>query len=243
MKAFMNKKRGITKAVVTVGVVLSSLAVVVGLYVPTQVIAGGSTTTRPEIITSPATARDLLVQGNKRYYAGTFAKKDLTSTRRSYLSTNGQHPFAVLVSCSDSRVPPEIVFDQALGDLFVVRVAGNVVDADAIGSVEYAIDHLKVPYILVMGHEKCGAVTAAVYGSEAPGSIGSILTKIQPSVSKAKATGATGNDLIELTASENVKSVVAQLKQSPIVSEALTEGKINIQGSKYDLDTGVVSWY
>lgn len=198
---------------------------------------------RAETITSAEEAKKLLEEGNKRFVEDKAAKQDISSEKRKTLSTKGQKPFAIIVSCSDSRVPPELVFDQGLGDVFVVRVAGNVVDPIAIGSVEYAVEHLKAPFIVVMGHEKCGAVKATVEGGEAPGSIGAIVEKIKPSVEKAKATGATGDQLVEKAVDENVKAVIAELEKSPIIEEAVKGGKLTIAGAKYHLESGEVTWF
>ena len=140
---------------------------------------------RTEIISSSDTAKQLLIEGNARFISGKTLSKDLSSTRRIDLMKNGQHPFAVIVSCSDSRVPPELLLDQALGDLFVIRVAGNVITPVELGSVEYAVEHLKAPLVVVLGHEGCGAVTAAVQGGEIPGSISAITDKIKPAVDGA----------------------------------------------------------
>jgi len=182
----------------------------------------------------------LLVEGNKRFVTGSFAPKDAGAARRKELSAEGQKPFAVIVGCSDSRVPPEVLFDRSLGDLFVVRVAGNVVDPVAVGSVEYAVEHLGVPLVVVMGHEKCGAVRAAVDGGEAPGSIGSIVAKIRPSVDRARAAGAAGKDLYERTADENIKATVSALKESPVIKHFIEEGRLAVTGAKYRLESGEV---
>ncbi|GAW32237.1 carbonic anhydrase [Carboxydocella sp. JDF658] len=197
---------------------------------------------RPEIIKNPDEALNLLKDGNARFASDKVLPDNLGDERREELKKNGQHPFAIIVSCSDSRVPPEIVFDQALGDLFVVRVAGNVVDPVATGSVEYAAEHLGTPLIVVLGHEKCGAVTAAVKGGEAPGSIGSIVEKIKPSVEKAKATGLAGDQLVEKTAELNVEASMVELEKSPIIKELVEQGKLKIVGAKYHLGSGQVEW-
>lgn len=198
--------------------------------------------TRPDPVTSGEVAKQLLVDGNARFVAGSLANKDLGPTRRAKLSKDGQTPFAVIVSCSDSRVPPEEIFDQGLGDIFVIRVAGNVLDAVSTGSVEYAIEHCKSPLVVVLGHEKCGAVTAAVKGGEAPGSIGTIVKKIEPSVAKAKAANASGDQLIEKASELNVEATLAELEKSPVVKELVEQGKVTLAGAKYDLDTGKVEW-
>lgn len=189
------------------------------------------------------TARQMLVAGNYRFVSGNFAAKNLSVFRREELKKNGQKPFAIIVTCSDSRVPPELLFDQALGDLFVIRVAGNVVDPVAVGSVEYGAEHLGSPLIVVMGHEKCGAVKATVQGGEVPGSIGAIVSKIKPSVDKVKATGATGDDLAEKSADENVKAVIAELEKSPIIKERVEKGELTVMGAKYLIGKGTVEWF
>lgn len=198
---------------------------------------------RTEVITSPDAAKQLLDEGNARFVSGKTLSKDLSSARRIDLEKNGQHPFAVIVSCSDSRVPPEVLYDEALGDLFVIRVAGNVVTPVELGSVEYAVEHLKTPLVVVLGHEGCGAVTAAVQGGEIPGSIPSIVDKIKPAIDKAKASGATGSDLIEKSADINVQDAIQDILKSPIVKHAADTKQIKLLGAKYDLDTGVVKWY
>ncbi|MDR3585599.1 MAG: carbonic anhydrase [Desulfosporosinus sp.] len=198
---------------------------------------------RTEVITSPDAAKQLLDDGNARFASGKTLSKDLGATRRMDLEKNGQHPFAIIVSCSDSRVPPEVLYDEALGDLFVVRVAGNVITPVELGSVEYAVEHLKTPLVVVLGHEFCGAVTAAVQGGEIPGSIAAIVDKIKPAIDTAKASGATGNDLIEKTADINVQNAIQDILKSSIVKHAVDAKEVKVLGAKYDLDTGVVQWY
>lgn len=188
-------------------------------------------------------ALQLLVEGNKRFTQGNLAVKDMGAARREDLSTKGQRPFAVVVACSDSRVPPELLFDQALGDIFVVRTAGNVVDAIAVGSVEYAVEHLETPLLVVLGHEKCGAVKATVDGGEAPGSIAAIVSKIVPSVQKAQAAGTKGSDLYEAACRENIASTMADLEKSPIVEHFKKDGMLKIVGAKYHLASGEVKFY
>lgn len=186
-------------------------------------------------------AKQLLVDGNQRYVSGGVLKKDLGQARRTDL-LKGQKPFAVVLTCSDSRVPAELIFDQALGDLFIIRVAGNVIDPVTLGSIEYGVEHLGSPLIVIMGHSSCGAVKAAVDGGEAPGSIGSIVEKIKPSVEKAKASGAAGNALYQKSEDENILAAAADIKKSPIVSHLVEAGKVKIVNAKYDLGTGVVTF-
>jgi carbonic anhydrase len=185
----------------------------------------------------PVKAWEKLVEGNKRYYKDKMAHPRGNKKRRGEL-TKTQKPFAIILSCSDSRVPPELLFDQGLGDLFVVRTAGNVVDDVAIGSLEYAVEHLGVKLIVVLGHERCGAVSASVKGGEVPGHICAITNKIKPSVKAAKKQK---GDLVENTVKENVRSVVKELKTSkPILTEFIKKHGLKIIGARYDLDTGAV---
>lgn len=197
---------------------------------------------RTEVITSPDEAKKLLAEGNIRFTTGKPANKDLSSARREELVKNGQHPFAVIVSCSDSRVPPELLFDQDLGDLFVVRVAGNVITPVELGSVEYAVEHLKAPLVVVLGHEKCGAVTAAVQGGEVTENIEAIVKKIKPAIDKAKSGGTTEN-LVEKTADLNVENAIEDILKSNVIKEAVEAKHLNLLGAKYDLDTGEVAWF
>lgn len=193
---------------------------------------------RTEIISSPDEAKQLLLDGNGRFTSGKPLSKDLSSTRRADLMRNGQHPFAVIVSCSDSRVPPELLFDQALGDIFVVRVAGNIITPVELGSIEYAVEHFKTPLVVVLGHEECGAVTAAVHGGETRGSIGAIIEKIKPSVDSAKAMGLTDKDLIDLSTDINTQNALIDISKSPIIKEGVEVNQVKIIGFKYDLDEG-----
>lgn len=184
-----------------------------------------------------------LLEGNKRYVAGKAAGPDRSEKRRSEIA-NAQHPFAVILSCSDSRVPPELLFDQGFGDLFVVRTAGNVVDDIAIGSIEYAVEHLGVKLIVVLGHERCGAVDATLKGGEAPGKIKAVVDAIRPAVERAKAKGAGshGCDLLCSSVKINVKMVAEKLRaSSTVLAEFMEDGMLKEAGAYYDLDSGVVS--
>lgn len=197
---------------------------------------------RPETVEAEG-ALELLELGNGRFVDARLAKKDLGEDRRKTLAA-GQKPFAVIVSCSDSRVPPELIFDQGLGDIFVVRVAGNVIDEVGKGSVEYGVEHLGAHLVVVLGHEKCGAVSATVEGGDSTptGSIGSIISKIRPSSNKAKMTGASGEELIEATVDENVKESIRALETSPILDEAWRKGELTFVRAKYHLETGEVTF-
>lgn len=182
-------------------------------------------------------ARQKLLDGNKRYVEEKFSHPGQTAERRAEVS-KGQYPFAVIVSCSDSRVPPEVIFDQGLGDLFVIRLAGNILDDAALGSIEYAVEHLGVKYIMVLGHERCGAVGATVKGGEAPGHIGRLIEAIKPAVDKVRNDP---GDLLDNAVRANVLMVVQQLKSSaPILEEFVHKNGLTIEGARYDLDDGVV---
>ncbi|MDH4099136.1 MAG: carbonic anhydrase [Nitrospirota bacterium] len=189
---------------------------------------------------SPDEALKKLMDGNARYVEGKGKTADLSEVRRQEL-TKGQKPFAIIVSCSDSRVAPEHLFDQGLGDLFVIRVAGNVVDQDELGSVEYAAEHLGTQLIVVLGHEKCGAVKATIdTGGKADGNIGAIVKKIAPAVAAAKKT-AKGDDLLNACVQENAKKTARDLvSKSKILKHLAGEGKVKILVGEYMLSTGKV---
>lgn len=187
-------------------------------------------------------ALQLLRDGNKRFTEENLAAKDMGKTRREELVSKGQDPFAIIITCSDSRVPPELLFDQALGDLFVIRTAGNIVDPIAVGSAEYAIEHLGVQLLVILGHSNCGAVKATVDGGEAPGSIAAIVSKIAPSVQKARAAGAAGDELYETSCLENIKTVINEIMESHIVKHFIKDGKLTVIGAKYHLDSGKVEF-
>jgi len=184
-----------------------------------------------------------LLEGNRRYIAGTNSSTHRTAKRRTEVA-KGQHPFAVIVGCSDSRVPPEILFDQGMGDLFVVRTAGNVIDDMAIGSIEYAVEHLGTQLIMVLGHERCGAVDATLKGGAVGGKLKSVIDAIKPAVEKAKAKGQTphGCDLLCSSVKGNARMVAEALrKSSPVLTEAIENGMLRVVGAYYELESGVVS--
>ncbi len=149
----------------------------------------------------------------------------------------GQHPFAVILGCADSRVPPEIIFDQGLGDLFVIRVAGNILDDAILGSIEYAVEELGTSLVLVLGHERCGAVAATVKHAEVPGHISTLLSAIQPAVDRAKNES---GDLLDNAVRANIRLVVEQLKSSMPVAEFVQDDRLNVVGAQYNLDHGAV---
>jgi carbonic anhydrase len=184
----------------------------------------------------PEVAQKMLIDGNSRFISEKYAPRDLGQTRRSELE-KGQHPFAVIISCSDSRVPPELIFDQGLGNLFVVRVAGNVLDSIELGSIEYAVEHLGAKLIVVLGHEKCGAVKATVDGGDLPPNIKAIADKIQPAVVAAKA--ANSKDIYETATDGNIENMVSVIKTDSIIQHI---GNVKVVGAKYHIDSGVVEY-
>ncbi|AET67666.1 carbonic anhydrase [Desulfosporosinus orientis DSM 765] len=203
-----------------------------------EVLTSSPVYERTEVISSPNEAKQLLSDGNERYTTGKTLKKDISINKRSELLEKGQHPFAVIVSCSDSRVPPEILFDQALGDLFVIRVAGNVITPVELGSVEYAVEHLGTPLVVVLGHEACGAVTAALQAEGGHGNIGEIIKIIKPAVDKAKGMGLNDKDVLDKSIDLNVKNTREDILESPIIQERVKSNRLQIIGMKYDLDQG-----
>lgn len=185
------------------------------------------------------TPLERLKQGNERYVnSTTVCHEDWTAKRMALVSN--QKPFAIIVSCSDSRVPPEIIFDQTLGHLFVVRVAGNIVDDFAIGSIEYGVSVLGAKLILVLGHSGCGAVEAALKGMKFDNHIQEILDDIQPAVASIK--GKPANSL-ELAIKQNVRNVEKTLKGSqPVLAGLFSNGSLMIEGAYYNLETGKVEF-
>ena len=219
---------------------LASCLIAVSLLGANQLARAADPAHPEQPAVAPAEAIAKLKEGNGRYTNGKLQHPGQTTERRAEL-TKDQHPFAVIVSCSDSRVPPEIVFDQGLGDLFVVRVAGNVIDDHGLGSIEYAVDHLGARLIVVLGHQSCGAVKAAketiAAKSKAPGHIQSLVTAIQPAVE------ATAKGDLEATVEANVKNVVQAVRTStPILKPKVDSGEVQVIGGYYSLDTGAVTF-
>ena len=182
-------------------------------------------------------ALDRLLQGNRRYVSGEPQRPNQTAARRREVALE-QQPNAIILSCSDSRVPPELIFDQGIGDLFVVRTAGNVVDDVALGSIEYAVLHFHSPLLLVLGHQRCGAVTAAVQGGEHPGHIGTLIALIEPAV---RATEHEPGSHVNNAVAANVRGVVHLLaSKSEVMHQTQTSGALMIAAAVYSLDTGKV---
>jgi carbonic anhydrase len=180
-----------------------------------------------------------LQAGNAHHVAKRYQRPHQTAARQRELASS-QHPHAIVLSCADSRVAPEIILDQGLGDLFDVRVGGNVVSDVELASIEYAAAHLQTPLLVVMGHQKCGAVTAAADGGEAEGHLPSLIELIRPAVERAK--GQPG-DLIDNAVRINVENVVKLVRGSkPVLAPLVDRGALTVVGSVYSLDSGKVTW-
>ncbi len=194
---------------------------------------------------TPDQALAALKQGNRRFLAGEPVRTDPSGRRRLEIA-RAQFPIAVLVSCSDSRVPPELLFGRGLGELFIIRNAGNTIDTTAMGSLEYAVAELNVPLVVVMGHERCGAVAAAVSvvekGATFPGSIGRMVEPIIPAVLAAQRQG---GDLLDASVRANVSRTVARLRDfsEPMVLDRIKSKRLRIVGARYDLDDGNVDFF
>ncbi|WP_445628917.1 carbonic anhydrase [Nostoc sp. DSM 114167] len=192
--------------------------------------------TSPESL-SPDAALQKLIDGNQRFVAHHPQYPDQSELRLHEVA-QAQHPFATILSCADSRVPAEIVFDQGIGDIFDVRIAGNIATHEAIGSIEYAVVLLGSPLLMVMGHERCGAVTAAVQNESLLGDISTFVKAIKPAVEKVKDQS---GDAVENAVVANVQYQIERLKRSKLLTEQVESGKLKIVGGRYDLDTGRVS--
>lgn len=187
---------------------------------------------------SPAQALKRLMDGNARYVQHKELHPDMSLARRRSLDKDGQHPYAVILGCADSRVPPELIFDEGLGDLFVIRDAGNVVDDEVLGSIEYAVEHLGVQLVMVLGHEKCGAVTAAIQSDKAPGHIQKVVDSILPAIAEARSLP---GDQVHNCVVANARHVAHQIKTSePILRLAVETNRIQVVAANYHLDTGRV---
>jgi carbonic anhydrase len=201
------------------------------------ILANTANAAEPTHGVSPDAALARLKAGNARFVSGNLSHPNQGPERRAKL-TGGQHPFAIILGCADSRTSPEVVFDQGLGDLFVVRTAGNVVDDVALGSIEYAAEHLGTSLIVVLGHENCGAVKATLDGGKLPGHLPAIVKAIRPAV-KASA-GQPGNAL-DNAVLENARLETQRVAQSkPILRKLVEEGRVRVVAARYDLDTGKV---
>jgi carbonic anhydrase len=196
-----------------------------------------------ESAVTPDAALARLMEGNARYVAARSTHPDLGLDRRKVLA-GGQQPFATVLGCADSRVAPELVFDQGLGDIFTVRVAGNVIDDAVMGSIEYAVIHLSCPLVMVLGHESCGAVTATLAAIDGKGSaedaetkIGALAAAIMPAARSVPA----GPQRLDAAVVANARSQAVRLvKESPAVKSHVAAGKLKVVAARYDLHSGAV---
>lgn len=177
-----------------------------------------------------------LLESNRRYVNTDAATAQPLAKQRAESATT-QHPFAVVVACADSRVAPELVFDQGLGALFVIRTAGNLVEDFALGSIEYAVEHLGVRLVLVLGHERCGAVGAALDAASATGHVRALVAAIAPAI----AHGRTSADPIDACVVANARAVAEKIRRSQPALSELAHADVTIVSARYDLDTGLVT--
>lgn len=190
-------------------------------------------------------ALTLLKEGNLRFSQGKLSSPNQDIARRTKTADEGQKPFAIVLSCSDSRVPLGLIFDRGIGDIFGIRVAGNVAGTDQMGTIEYGVEHLGIPLIVVLGHTKCGAVTAVVEGEHAHGNLEKLVEKIVPAVKKTKKLfpNLPEEQLVDKCAMANVRQVIHDLKtQSPPIKKAIEKGELKIVGGYYDISSGRVDW-
>lgn len=191
----------------------------------------------PKKKVSSEEALQRLVQGNRRFVADELATRPTFPDQRARL-TRGQQPFAVVLTCSDSRVVPELVFNQQLGDLFVIRVAGNVTDPVVLGSIEYAVEHLHAPLIVVLGHQHCGAVEAALQGGALEGNIGELVKRVHVGTGLPKDKSAE-----DVAIKNNVAHHTKQLgTQSKVLKEFIGSNRVQVKGAVYSLESGSVEW-
>lgn len=191
----------------------------------------------PTVLEAHELALEKLMDGNRRYQAAKQTYPHQTAARRQALR-DGQKPFALILSCADSRVPPELIFDQGLGDLFVIRVAGHVVDDTVLASVEFAVIVLGVSLSMVLGHSQCGAVEATIGGGELPGSLSKLAAAIQPAVAAAKELpGDLANNAVNTNAKMTAEKLLAR---SSLLKQSASDDKVKIVAALYDLATGVV---
>lgn len=200
------------------------------------------TNSRPTPSQPPAISERIwsdLIEGNKRFQAGRPAHRELV--RRRMELTGGQRPRVIVFTCSDSRVCPSLIFDQNLGDLFVIRTAGNVADPVALGSIEFAAEYLDSPVLVILGHENCGAVAAALAGAVPTPNLESIVSRIRPAVEETKGR-AEGDEVFRLAEQANVSRSAADiLRQSPLLQRRVEAGKLTVIKALYRMGTGLVA--
>lgn len=183
-----------------------------------------------------------LKDGNSRFLQGNL-KCNIGEARRLDLK-NGQHPFATILGCSDSRVPIELVFDQGLGDLFIIRTAGNIIDDISLGSLEYGGAHCETPVMMVLGHQDCGAVGAAAKGEPLPGSMQKIADNIKPVIDSVQNEDLPFDQLVDKAVRANIDRVIEEIKEkSPLLKKRVDENKMKLIGAYYSFDSGQVEFF
>lgn len=230
------------RGLLTTGTLAASAALAGGLALPAAAQSSGETAPAPNDI-SPAEALERLKDGNARYASNTSRNVDYSANRASRAAA--QHPFVGFVSCADSRIAPELAFDQGPGEVFVVRIAGNFVDPNGLASIEFGVAVLGIPLLVVLGHTSCGAIAATIdvieNGTELPGHLPGLVDALKPGVEKALAE--KPQDALAAATAENVRYNVERLKTAtPIVSEAVAAGKVDVVGGIYDIATGKVEF-
>ena len=229
------------RAVLGAGALVASTAIVGNLAGPAAAQSSESAPAAAPNAISPAEALQRLVEGNERYVNNVSRNVDFSVDRASRAA--GQYPFAGFISCADSRIAPEIAFDQPPGEVFVVRLAGNFVDTNGLASVEFGVAVLGIPLLVVLGHSGCGAIAATIdvieNGTELPGHLPGLVNALKPGVERA--LGENPEDPLKAATAENVRYNVEQLKKAtPIISEAVAAGKVDVVGGVYDIATGKV---
>lgn len=233
------------RSLIAAGTVAVSVATIAPAFGARQSGTQTSNPTGEMMVMTPDQALEWLRDGNRAFLDGKVDQVDLSAARRLALA-KGQAPFCAYVSCSDSRVPPELLFGRGLGELFIIRNAGNTVDTVAMGSIEYAVAVLGVPLVVVMGHESCGAVKAAMSvvsdNARFPGVIGNMIEPIIPAVLEARNQP---GDATEVAVKQNVRRVVRKLREAsdPLLIEPQRSGKLKVVGAYYKLDSGEVDFF
>lgn len=191
----------------------------------------------------PIKALSLLQEGNERFIQGVMMRSDLLQQKET-TATQGQSPFAVIVSCSDSRVPPELIFDTGIGELFVIRTAGHVLEAAAIGSIEYAVKYLGCRLIVILGHTECGAVGAALANGNASPNLSALIAAIAPAVDYTRQLDLDSEELASIAENKHMQFTRDYLlAESQIISDLIVDQSIEIHLGKYDMLTGIVNWH
>ncbi len=236
----MKSKRNLSRRSLLHVVGFGSLATYLGLDLSQPKSAVAATLSADAVLKQ-------LMAGNQRFTAGQSISPDHGLERMRSLAQS-QAPVAVILGCADSRVPPELIFDEGLGSLFTIRVAGNIADDASLGSIEYAVESLNVKLVMVLGHERCGAVTAALNaltnGTHLPGHLESLTKVIEPAIAQAKQQQSEAfqpGELLDQSVRANVRAVVQALSTSqPILAQRVKQKTLKIVGGYYDLDSGAV---